>query len=119
MTSQAPQQPAPFAPLHPSAVGKPNPRTVRAQDLTWYNSRAGNIVKTSYNKCSGKIISDNYPWNRPPVPKNQPFWTCPIPRFDLYGLAPTCPCELNRCKCSSCRQKHRCALYGGSYTNPN
>lgn len=119
MTSQVPSQPAPFAPLKPSQVVLPNPRTVRAQDLTWFNTRAGEIIKTDYNSCNRTIGNSISSWNRPPVPPNQPFWTCPYPRFDLYGLASTCPCELNRCKCSKCHQKTRCALYGGSYVDPN
>jgi hypothetical protein len=119
MTSQIPAQPAPFAPIHPLKVTTPNPRTVRAQDLTWFNTRAGEIIRTNYDTCTGQMSGNKSPWNRPPVPPNQPFWTCPYPRFDMYGLAATCPCELNRCGCSKCYQKKRCALYGGSYVDSN
>jgi hypothetical protein len=119
MTSQIPSQPSPFSPLQPSKVVLPNPRTVRAQDLTWFNTRGGEIFKTTYNKCTGKISTSNSPWGRPPVPPHQPFWTCPYPHFDLYGVAETCPCLLNRGGCSKCYQRERCALFGGSYVNPN
>jgi hypothetical protein len=118
MTSQAPDQPAPFAPLKANKVQLPNPRTVRAQDLTWYNTRAGNIIKTSYNKCNGKVENHYSPWNRPPVPPNDVIWPCDVPLFDLYGVGNECPCELNRCRPSNCNQK-RCPIYGGSYVNPN
>jgi hypothetical protein len=119
MTYQAPLQPAPFRALHPQQVAMPNPRTVRAEDLSWFNTRGGEIIQTNYNTCTGQMNAQRYPWNRAPCPKNFPFWTCPIPRFDLYGLAGTCPCELNRCGCSNCYQKKRCALYGGSYVDSN
>lgn len=118
MTSIIPEQPAPFAPLPRANVQIPNPRTVRADDFTWYNSRAGDIIKTSYNKCTDTITSKKYPWNRIPSLPNEP-WPCQVPRFSLYGLVGTCPCQLNRCKCNSCQDKHRCALFGGSYVNPN
>lgn len=117
MTSQVPYEPAPFSPVS-ERNNQPDPRTVRATDLTWYNTRGGNIVTTSFNKCNGKTTSSTMPWNRPPVPENQPFWTCPFPRFDLYGLAKDCPCELNRCKCSPCKDTGRCKLYGGTYVRP-
>jgi hypothetical protein len=111
-------QPAPFQSIPSGKVVLPNPRTVRSQDLTWFNTRGGEIITTNYNKCDGKIKNRKTPWNRSLSPPNIPFWTCPVPRFDLYGLS-NCPCQLNRCGCSDCASRPRCALFGGSYVDPN
>ncbi len=44
-------QPADFTPIQPNSQNiYPNPRTVRAQDLSWYNTRGGYIVNTIYDK---------------------------------------------------------------------
>lgn len=110
MTSQIPAQPAPFAPLPGAWNVMPNPRTVRAQDITWFNTRGGQIIKTSYNKCNSQMSTQAQNWNRPVVLQNRPFWTQPVPTFDLYGLSSSCEQELNRCQCDGCK-KSNCFLY--------
>ena len=87
MTSQLPDQPANFAPLPRSSNVLPNPRTVRAQDLSWYNTRGGYIVNTKYDKCTGNVSHKKYQWNLlPPLPKT-PFTSfTPVSNFDLFGV---------------------------------
>lgn len=131
MTARVPDMPAPFTTINPRNIVKPNPRTVRASDFTWYNTSGINIIKTDYNTCSNEISQNMYPWGLTSEPHNKPFNLEPwggqsqgngqcnlFQRFDLYGLASKCSCELNRCGCSDPR-KSRCALYGGNYVNPN
>ena len=118
MTSLTPDEPAPFAPVPNYLQSAPNPRTVRADDLTWYNSRGGYIYKSSFDRCTGESRTTKDPYNRLVNPPNEPFLKGVVPRFDLYGIAKkTCQCELDRC-CQN--NKHStCALYGGMYADPN
>jgi len=131
MTERAPMMPAPFHGIPSSAAVLPNPRTVRATDMTWFNTCGEKIIKTDYNKCTGDIRSHEYPWGRTADPRNVPFNLRPwggntvgsgqcslFQRFNTYGLASKCGCALNRCGCSDPR-RDRCPLYGGSYVNPN
>ena len=97
---------------------KLNPRTVRASDMTWFNTSGNQIIKTDYNTCNGNINTHMYPWGILPEPKNIPYnlraWgdnsnnngKCDLfKRFDMYGLSSTCVNKCNRA--------------GGSYVNPN
>ena len=127
MTERAPMMPAPFQSTPSSGNVMPNPRTVRATDMTWFNTSGANIIKTDYNKCTGNIESHQFPWGKLDDPKNTPFNLRPwggkgqcdlFQRFDLYGVSSKCSCELNRCGCSD-PNKNRCPLFGGSYVNPN
>lgn len=127
MTERAPLMPASFQCNKKNPDVMPNPRTVRATDMTWFNTCGSKIIKTDYNKCTGNITTHQYPWGKMNDIKNIPFNLRPwggkgqcnlFQRFDMYGLASKCGCELNRCGCSDPR-KERCPLYGGSYVNPN
>ena len=115
MSVQAPSMPAPFSGgnTNTNQNVKPDPRTVRASDLTWFNTSGPNIVQSNYNKCTSDVNKHFYPWglsmqipdkpfNLQPVGgKSMPCNKCDlIPRFDLYGLSSKCPCQLNRCGCS-------------------
>lgn len=127
MTERSPLMPASFQSSPENLNIMPNPRTVRATDMTWFNTCGSNIIKTDYNKCTGDIKKHQYPWGKITDIKNIPFNLRPwggqgqcslFQRFDLYGLASKCSCELNRCGCND-PIKNRCPLYGGSYVNPN
>ena len=73
MTERAPLMPESFqsVPANPNVM--PNPRTVRATDMTWFNTSGSNIIKTDYNKCTGNITKHQYPWGRMTDLKNIPF----------------------------------------------
>jgi hypothetical protein len=89
-------QPADFTPIPPNSQNiYPNPRTVRAQDLSWFNSRGGFIVKTSYDKCNQQIKQTKSEWNRlPPLPKTPFTAFVPVSNYDLYGV--------------HCKQQNKC-----------
>lgn len=107
---------------------KPNPRTVRATDFTWFNTCGSNIIKTDYNKCTGDIKKHQFPWGQIEESQNVPFNLEPwgekknsgkcdmFSRFDLYGLSSKCSCNFNRCGCD---KKPECPLFKDSYVNPN
>lgn len=127
MTERVPLMPSSFQKLSNNKEVLPNPRTVRATDMTWFNTSGNNIIKTDYNKCTGEITKHQYPWGNMTELNNIPFNLRPwggegqcnlFQRFDLYGLSSKCKCELNRCGCND-PKKNRCPLYGGSYENPN
>ena len=46
MTERAPMMPAPFQGLPSNVAVLPNPRTVRATDMTWFNTSGSKIIKT-------------------------------------------------------------------------
>jgi len=127
MTERVPIMPASFSSTTGTSNLQPNPRTVRATDMTWFNTCGSKIIKTDYNKCTGDIRTHQFPWGRMDDIKNVPFnlepWggqgKCDLfQRFDLYGVSSKCRCELNRCGCKDPRLD-RCPLFGGSYVNLN
>ena len=127
MTERVPSMPSPFLKLTKNINIAPNPRTVRASDMTWFNTCGSKIIKTDYNTCSGDIDNHMYPWGIMASPRNVPFNLKPwggqgkcdmFQRFDLYGVSSKCGCELNKCGCSDPR-KNICPLSGGAYVNPN
>lgn len=93
MTERSPAVPFQLDMYQNNIYTNPNPRTVRGSDMTWFNTRGNNIIKTDYN--SEKIESHMYPWGEIPEPKHTPFnlqgWgkngKCDLfTRFDLYGV---------------------------------
>ena len=110
MTERTPDMPAPFDGSNQKTSVKPNPRTVRGSDLTWFNTSGANIIRTNYDTCTGDISKIRYPWGLTREPHNRSFNLEPwdgqgycnlFQRFDLYGLTSRCP------------------LFSGSYVNPN
>ena len=106
----------------------PNPRTVRATDMTWFNTSGTQLIKTDYNKCSNKIESHMYPWGILSEPRHNPFnlqeWGTNNPdnqkcnlftRFDLYGLHTRSDTGLNRCGYSNAEFPYN----NSNYVNPN
>lgn len=129
MTERVPDMPAPFYGSNQRTNVRPNPRTVRGCDLTWFNTSGPSIVQTNYNTCNGNMLQVRKPWGLPREPKNIPFNLEPwggkggckegcnlFQRFNLYGI--TSQCDVGRCGCSNPRTD-RCPLFGGAYVNPN
>lgn len=122
MSRLTPDTPAPFPEYRGTAQVKPLIESVNPEIRSWFNTRDAKIIETSYNTCTGQITTQKYPWNIPNCLQNKDIWPCPIQLTNLfwqYGTQPSCECDTNRCGCSNCYQRKRCALYGGSYTNPN
>jgi hypothetical protein len=128
MTERTPEMPSSFKNFMPTKIlnQTPNPRTVRACDFSWFNTRGNTIIKTDYNKCQGNIDTHMYPWGILPEPKNTPFnlkeWgnncqsngKCDLfTRFDMYGLNSKCK-EISRCSSKNTNSN----MYSG-YMNPN
>jgi hypothetical protein len=118
MTERSPAMPCPLNIGGNNSLNvKPNPRTVRASDMTWFNTRGNKIIKTDYNTCNGNIDTHMFPWGILPEHTNIPFnlkaWgdnsnngKCDLfKRFDMYGLSSTCT--------------NKCSKSGKLYVNPN
>ena len=127
MTERVPLMPSSFQKLSNDKEVLPNPRTVRATDMTWFNTSGNNIIKTDYNKCTGDIKKHQYPWGNMTKLNNIHFNLRPwggegqcnlFQNFNMSKLSSKCNCELNRCGCND-PKKNRCPLYGGTYENPN
>ena len=78
MTERSPMMPAPFNSNQNKHIQNaqnvlPNPRTVRASDMTWFNTSGANIIKTDYNKCTGDIKKHQFPWGKTTDMQNAPF----------------------------------------------
>jgi len=126
MTTRTPNMPSPFMGIPSNTQIRPNPRTVRASDFTWFNTCGANIIKTNYNTCSGSIKTHMFPWGIIPPTRNIPFnlkggkpGQCDLfKRFDLYGVTHKCDHQLNRCK-RTYPKDQKCHLFSGTYRNPN
>lgn len=131
MTQRLPNMPAPFISINNNNKVKPNPRTVRGSDMTWFNTSGNYIIRNDYNTCNSDQTMQKYPWGGLTEPSYQPFNLKPwgskmikgnrcdiIPRFDLYGHSFKCLSTLNKCGCDGQGNK-RCPIYDGAYFDPN
>ena len=51
MTERVPQMPSEFNCSKPQRIVRPDPRTVRSSDMTWFNTSGNYIIKNDYNTC--------------------------------------------------------------------
>jgi len=119
MTEKVPLMPAEFKYKPCLRPVLPDPRTVRASDMTWFNTCSDNIVRTDYNTCSHKETKTLYPFGRLNDPINKPFNLVGNEKCDLFSRI-----QLNgmRTKCNSIISNHcnfKPKMYNKYYINPN
>lgn len=73
MTERVPLMPSPFKYIPCKKKVLPDPRTVRACDLTWFNTCGDNLVYSNYNTCDSKKVKTLYPFGRLNDPIQKPF----------------------------------------------
>lgn len=91
-----------------------NPRTIRATDFTWFNTRGGEIIQSDYNKCNQMVTRQSVSYV-PSKPSHTVPYNC-LPRYLWYpnSFKEDCICNLKGEKC-----RHVCKFWNGTYVNPN
>lgn len=132
MTERVPRMPSLFNCDKLKMIVKPDPRTVRSSDMTWFNTSGEHIIKNDYNTCTNNRHMEKYKYGMLTEPIYKPFnlepWggvstpgnKCDImtPRFNIYGHNYKCYSTVNNCGCNS-KLNRGCPISQGTYIDPN
>lgn len=132
MTERVPQMPSEFNCSKPQRMVRPDPRTVRSSDMTWFNTSGEYIIKNDYNTCTQNRHMEKYKYGMLTEPVYHPFELRPwggkkipgnpcnlmTPRFNIYGHNYKCYSAVSNCGCNGKINKG-CPIYEGTYIDPN
>tara|TARA_Y100001958_G_C20994074_1_gene380489 strand:+ start:78 stop:434 length:357 start_codon:yes stop_codon:yes gene_type:complete len=116
---RTPAMPGLFVTTEKTKYSSPNPRTVRASDLTWFNSRGTNIIRSTYDTCTSNLDRKNYKWGALSRSKHRNVSLHPSGGKGQCNLFHSFTTERQPCdnsRFANCRGKY---IHKGFYVNPN